>query len=143
FLQCVSLEKYFRCRLGRITLLRQPSASKIHSLIFTSQGQMFLPIGTAARYYSRNRVASAQFFSYVTIARPAATASAFRPSFVTPREKLRLGNELQAASPARCLMGWKEGTAKLPHLSPMSTQLLLAHLGRECIRKTCFQFDPG
>jgi hypothetical protein len=33
---------------------------------------------------------SAQFFSYVTIASPAATASAFRPSFAIPREKLRL-----------------------------------------------------
>src|ERR1700758_3336451 len=64
---------------------------------FHTPGRGVSRIRTAASVLLKNRVASAQFISYVTIARPAATASAFRPSFATPREKLRLELVVSAA----------------------------------------------
>ena len=51
---------------------------------------MFLESQQLPRHYSKNKFASAQFHRCVTTARPVAAASTFRPSFLTPREKLRL-----------------------------------------------------
>src|SRR5215471_3791329 len=63
---------------------------KIHSLISPDQGEVFLEEEQLPRYYSKNRVASAQFLTYVAITGPAAAVPSLRPSFFTAREKLRL-----------------------------------------------------
>ena len=82
--------KIFSLRLGshyavEATICKKSTAN------LTIQGEVFLEKEPLPGYYSKNRVASAQFLTCVTIARPAAAASIFRHSFLTPREKLRLG----------------------------------------------------
>lgn len=81
--------KIFSLRLGshyavEATICKKSTAN------LTIQGEVFLEKEPLPGYYSKNRVASAQFLTCVTIARPAAAASIFRHSFLTPREKLRL-----------------------------------------------------
>ena len=94
--------KIFSLRLGshyavEATICKKSTAN------LTIQGEVFLEKEPLPGYYSKNRVASAQFLTCVTIARPAAAASIFRHSFLTPREKLRL--KATKKKPTGCLLG--------------------------------------
>src|SRR5215475_9238283 len=63
---------------------------------FTRQGKVFLESEPLPRYYSKNRVASAQLLSCVTITRPPPPRCYLSPFFHRVCEKLRLEGIFQS-----------------------------------------------
>ena len=114
--------KIFSLRLGshyavEATICKKSTAN------LTIQGEVFLEKEPLPGYYSKNRVASAQFLTCVTIARPAAAASIFRHSFLTPREKLRLSYSSCCANIVAWLRprAWLTRPTSSPSASPDMT----------------------